>query len=354
VASLTSDATLGTGRSIGRYFGLVSTVPSVVLAGWLWLLWATGALTGPPDFALVGKQLQDVSVPAAALGFLGILALALVTHPLQFSLVQLFEGYWGRSQLGRRWRVNRTDAHIRSLTDARARERGAKNLLKLHGPAGVAKLLKGPESPQRRAVLVALVDQQVASRINARYPDYVTNVLPTALGNVLRRHELRAGASSALPILSFATHIGMVADAAHTDYVQDQRNDLDLAVRVSATAVLATIATVLVMWPHGLWLLMALVPYTAAWMAYRGAVSVAATYGAALGAWVDLTRPRLYDALEIDHPATAQLERERNKHLADMVNGSLGFTMRYATADRATGKTGLGSRSPSVRRRPKT
>lgn len=86
---------------------------------------------------------------------------------------------------------------------------------------------------------------------------------------------MRAGASYNLPILSFATHIAMIADPAHTAYVQDQRNQLDLAARMSAMAIIATAITCLAMWSDGTWLLTALIPYTAAWLSYRGAITSA-------------------------------------------------------------------------------
>ena len=41
--ALTSDPTLGTGSVVGRYFGIVSTIPSVLFAGWIYVLLAAGA-----------------------------------------------------------------------------------------------------------------------------------------------------------------------------------------------------------------------------------------------------------------------------------------------------------------------
>ena len=58
-------------------------------------------------------------------------------------------------------------------------------------------------------------------RITARiavnkYPNEPIHVMPTALGNTLRRHEMLAGAAVGLPVLSWATHIGLVPLIPHT------------------------------------------------------------------------------------------------------------------------------------------
>ncbi|GAB3438940.1 hypothetical protein GCM10027517_11770 [Phycicoccus ginsengisoli] len=344
--SLTSDATLGTGRSIGRYFGLVSMVPSLLLAGWLWSLWATGAVDGVPAVANVTAHLAHPSIAASAAAFLAVLALALVTHPLQFPLVQLLEGYWGGGATSQALRVWRTSAHLRRRNAASRRVGVLGTALEVLDDDDVTDVLRGDDDNARRELLTAAVAHETAKRVVGRYPTTPLDVMPTSLGNVLRRHELLAGASSNLPVLVFATHIGMVAKSEHTAYVQDRRNDLDLAVRVCACAAVATVATVLVMWPHGAWLLWSLVPYVATWMAYRGAVAVAAAYGTALRAWVDLTRPQLYEALRMSNPATAQQEREQNRNLEDMVNGSPDFTMVFRNDHPR--RALLGARSPKV------
>jgi hypothetical protein len=347
VPSLTSDATLGTGRSIGRYFGLVSMVPSLLLATWLWGLWATGALSGVPTMANVTARLSHLNIAASGAAFLAVLAIALVTHPLQFPLVQLLEGYWGRAPATRALRVWRTSAHVRRLNEAKKLAAQLGRQLEEMDDDDVADALKGDDEVARRQLLDTVVAHEAATRVVSRYPQETLNTMPTALGNVLRRHELLAGGSSNLPVLVFATHIGMAAKDGHNAYLQDRRDDLDLAVRISASAGVATAATALVMWPHGLWLLWALAPYGAAWMAYRGAVAVAAPYGAALGAWVDLTRPQLYEALRMRPPTTAQQERDQNRELEDMVNGSPDFTMLFHT-DAHRRRPPLGSRSPTV------
>jgi hypothetical protein len=121
----------------------------------------------------------------------------------------------------------------------------------------------------------------------------------------------------------------MVADPAHTAYVQDQRSQLDLAVRMTAMGLMASVITVALLWMHGAWLLLALVPYTAARVSYRGALASANSYGLALIAWVNLNRFRLYDALKLPEVGNAAAERAQNKMLDNLILGHTAYDAQY-------------------------
>lgn len=319
----TGDATFGTGKTIGRYFGLVSAVPSLVLAGWLYLLWASGAWTGPPSMSTLHRNvtLNQTTSWLAVLGF--ALAAALVLHPLQFTIVQALEGYWGTTLLGRAARTRRTVAHLRRFKRGldEAERTGATAEEWVHDEVDVGGRVLAGASPEGTEIVRILVDRSAAAELVGQYPNDPTHVMATRLGNSLRRTEMRAGASYRLPILSFATHLGMVANPAHTAYVQDQRNQLDLSARMSATALIATAITCLAMWSQGTWLLTALIPFTAAWLSYRGAITSANSYGQALGAWADLNRFRLYDTLRLPPPPDTKAEQTQNSNLGRMVLG---------------------------------
>ena len=93
-----SAAISGIGSAIGRYFSIVSFVPSFFLVGFIFALvesrsWGSAK---PPDWSRAGTALTHI-------GDLGLLLLVsigigIIIHPLQLSLVRLFEGYWGTGQ----------------------------------------------------------------------------------------------------------------------------------------------------------------------------------------------------------------------------------------------------------------
>lgn len=91
------DAAVGAGARVGRYFSVVSLVPSLVFVTYVAALLRAGAVTG--QFAPSGAVDALRSTDAGNLAVLATasLALGIVMHPFQFAMTQLLEGYWGSS-----------------------------------------------------------------------------------------------------------------------------------------------------------------------------------------------------------------------------------------------------------------
>ena len=157
--------------------------------------------------------------------------------------------------------------------------------------------------------------------IQSQYPVALVATLPTRLGNVLRRHELIAGAAVHLSILEWATHIGMVAHPDHNKYVNDQRTQMDLAIRMTWCSAGAAVISFALLWPYGYAVLLTLVPLVVAWLSYRGSVVAADSYGRAMRAWVDLNRMPLYDRLGLAPISNTHDERSQNDRLEDLALG---------------------------------
>lgn len=323
---LGTDATLGTTTVVGRYFGIVSTIPSLMLAAWLYLLLASGAASGPPTAAELAKN-SPLGQPGYLFAAVALaLLLAFVGHPLQFAMVQLMEGYWGTSQLARNLSEELTLRQLRRLGRARNLGDDGEDLEgSLPEVANLSQHVNARalnEQPNTARQAVRSQRMRVAARIAVdKYPNEPIHVMPTSLGNTLRHYEMLAGAAVGLPVLAWATHIGLVADPAHNRYVNDRRTEMDLAVRMSYSGVIAAVAAFALLWDDGWWATSTLIPYVVAWLSYRGAVSSADAYGAALCAWVDLNRIRLYEALALEPAPTVTDEKKRNLKLQGLLAG---------------------------------
>lgn len=325
-AGLGTDATLGTTTVVGRYFGIVSTIPSVILAAWLYLLLASGAASGDPTVAELAEHspFEHPEYLGAAVAL--ALLFAFVGHPLQFAMVQLMEGYWGTSQFARNLgeelilrQLNRLGRARTLGDDGEDLEDSLPEVSSLSQHVNARALQEQPTTG-RQAVRSQLM--RITARIATnKYPNEPIHVMPTALGNTLRRHEMLAGAAVGLPVLSWATHIGLVANPAHNRYINDRRTEMDLAVRMSFSSVIAAVVTVTLLWDNGWWATATLIPYLVAWLSYQGAISSADAYGAALCAWVDLSRIRLYQALALEPAATITDEKKRNDKLQGLLTG---------------------------------
>jgi len=83
-----ANAVLSVGQSIGRYFTLVSLIPSLFLVLWTYVLIACGSLSGTPTLHNVEVALSHWSVGKVAGVVLASLAVAFILHPLQFATKQ--------------------------------------------------------------------------------------------------------------------------------------------------------------------------------------------------------------------------------------------------------------------------
>jgi hypothetical protein len=358
----------GVGSAIGRYFGIVSFIPSLLLTGFIFALIESGAWneSSSLDWARAGNAFTHLG--NLALLILISIALGVVVHPIQFALVQFFEGYWGTRRWAQRARVVRMrhhrDKYESYLLDFRL---GARDKLKSKDLAAIQaagearraarnadqvdyarKLEEALQSDKAAALLgaaerlsrLSIADE--ITRLAAGYPppnrvgrhlEY-DNIMPTRLGNALRKYERQAGSQYGLDAVSVIQHISFVAPAERLAYVGDQRQLMDLSVRMSATSIVATLIAVSALWQHGAWLLLALVPYGVAYLSYRGAVVVAHEYGAAVAAMIDLDRFALYDALRLPRPSNTTVERRMNAKLMKLLtHKDPGMVLHYAHPD---------------------
>ena len=317
-----ADLALGAGDRIGRYFNLVSVLPSTFLVLFGYALIRSGAAAGRPEWASAFGQLTDLSLGDLLVLVVIILAVASVLHPLQFSLTQLFEGYWGLSRLGVAVALARIHHHRRAaLRYLDIYEQAACDLPDLP-PDQVAHHAR-PEDVEH------LLRRDEADRLLAAYPEHPGRILPTRLGNALRRGEDRAGLSYGLPTIAVTPHIALVAPAEHVAYLDDQRTQLDAAIRFCLVSLLATALSVAFLWSDGGWLLLALGTYGLAYLSYRGAVVIAREYGVALSTLIALNRFALYDRLNLARPESTAAERDRNRVLGRILAGSDADSLPY-------------------------
>ena len=310
-----SAAISGVGGAIGRYFSLVSFIPSLFLVGFTFTLIKSGAWVGDPNWAKAGDALTNIG--NLALLTLISIALGVIVHPIQFAMVQFFEGYWGTGKLRQRVRVARIRHYLKRSTrqfgDLISAETGLADSENLSLEVKIELLSVAAEN----------------ERLLEGYPPDDDDMMPTRLGNVLRKYEREAGAQYGLDATTILEHVAQVAPVQRVEYVRDQRQLLDLSVRMTATSILATFIAIAFLWHDGPWLLIALVPYSIAYLSYRGAVVVAHAYGSAFSTMIDLDRFALYDYLRLPRPRTTKAEQRTNAKLIGLINHDPRSSLRY-------------------------
>ena len=311
-----------------------------MLVVWIVLLVGSGAWSGQPDVAAAFRALGELGVGGTAGLVLASLALGLVLHPVQYAFVQFLEGYWGISRLARRLRYTRIKHYWEQLDDRRTEsDHLAVRLAAIR--RRIDQLPVAEQATLTRAQLnLNAVHEELERVTAATLPNVVGAVMPTRLGNVLRFYEWRVGKAYGISTVTAVPYLSRSAAAGDMDYVNDQRSQLDLAVRMVIVAFAATGLSVLFLARHGLWLLVALVPYAAAYLAYRGAVVIGGEYGRALGVLVTLNRFELYERLRLPPVASTDEERTRNADLMGFLQHeamrSKSLSYRHVAAEQAS------------------
>lgn len=325
---------LAPAAQVGRYFAVVGGVSTLVAAIVPIVLLAAGAPSREPSLILAAERLRALNL--ADVGLLAVLVLAggLVLHPLQFPFTQLLEGYWGTNSFAQR--AMRRSIHRHYLkrlavtdlyTGAAAQTKLlADQLSQLHDERPVGVLgSKSPPLTERDRLLIDriphLATMQEAKRVLSRYPDSANELMPTRLGNVLRRHERMAGDPYGLDAVVVVPYLAQVVDETLREYHDDVRSSFDLAVRMVLVWTSATVIGVALLWQYSIWLAVPLATFVLAYASYRGAVAAAVQYGDALAVIVALGRADLYRRLRVPFPADSDTERERNANLVLQLQG---------------------------------
>jgi hypothetical protein len=299
----------------------VSALPSIVLVCYTYLLVAGDAWSGHPNWQRAVDSFVHLGI-GGTLALLGLsIAVALALHPLQFALVQLLEGYWGVSPLAERARGARMRHHWERVLQLRLRQSRSRVALRKRGPTDE------DDDLRTRMRLVSQIAE--AGRILQTQPAEPDQVMPTRLGIVLRYYESAAGEPYGLRAIQVMPYLARVARPEDMAYVNDQRSQLDLAVRMSVTALFTSLLTTIVLWRGGLWLLVALLPFSVGYLAYRGAVVAAGQYGRAVAVVIALNRFALYERLHLPLPDSANAERVAARSLTELMDYNDEFRVVY-------------------------
>lgn len=293
-------------KDLGLRFNLVGILPTLVLFLFILALLASGAPGSVPEICTIVEKAGQLQLNDAVFLIIGVLGFALMLQPLQLKFVRILEGYWGTSWLARflsRWGIWLQECSRRRLEERR-------------GP--MPRILKKGETLSAEEEIRI---ENAVIELSRFFPEEGP-LLPTKLGNVLRSAELSAGEPYGIDTVVIWPRLYPLLSDKVTAVLNDQRNQLDLAVRFCFTFLAAALVSLVVLYRYSWWLLVPLFIFFLVWLSYRAAIEAALAYGEGIKAAVDLHRFDLIKALHLPLPPDIETEKETNALLSILLQRS--------------------------------
>jgi hypothetical protein len=327
LTSLTKESV----KSLGPGAYLVSVLPSVLVVLIILGLSASslypwsqprmemvdGRQTAVPDgLPAIIAAARHLNAGEGAALVLVVLVVAALLRPFHIAAVQLLEGYWTRSRF----------AFLQALTTERHRRRRSMAWWNKYGPR---------DKPRRQSFKeVAHYLRQEARRkrrsawsreLLSHYPRDSEQVLPTLLGNVLRRAETSAGERYGLAtVLSYPRLYQHLSQRLEGE-INNQVRLLDASAAFVLVFAVAGVISMPIIWRPDAWLLLPITFLLAALVAYRGALRAARLYAELLHTAYDLHRFDMIKSMHRRLPETPGQEDTDNKELtAFLFQGQFG------------------------------
>lgn len=302
----------------GARFSLTSVLPGVLLVTIVAVVQRAGLydLTARPDFAAVQPGRQDTATVILFIFFAFVFGVLL--RPFEATIVQLLEGYWAvpsplallRGSAVERHRRRRAQALILlQYFEDLERTRQAPLASVRNRPAGrSASLHDLAERDRQWARWQRQADR--ARRTRSGYPtelrpdartkgrDPHGELMPTALGNMLRRAERLSGDRYGLDMMRAYPRIHPFIAPRLENAVNQQLSLIAATASLSVTLGLTTVALLPLLLRWDVWSLLPLVPAALSVLAYRGAVAAAAFHGTLLSTVFDLHQ---FDLIKVFH-----------------------------------------------------
>ncbi|MGH3933205.1 MAG: hypothetical protein ACRDTF_24890 [Pseudonocardiaceae bacterium] len=310
-------------KGLGQGAVLVSVLPSAILVLIVFALpaaslypWQNQASENVGDgLPAILNAARGLGVSGAAVIVPAVLLVAVLVRPFQIAVVQVLEGYWTSSWL----------AFPEQLAIERHRRRSSMAVfVKKYGLSEdgepenqnfdeVTRYLR--QNAQNRRAEVR------AQRLLDGYPHDQEYLLPTALGNILRRAELSAGERYGLGTVGMYPRLYPHLSARLDTQMSGQLNILDVSAALVFVFAGSAAASSPLIWRLDGWSLLPIAFVVGAAVAYRGARRAAGLYAVLLHTAFDLHRFDMLTALHRKLPITPEQELSDNQSLTEFLTG---------------------------------
>lgn len=310
-------------KGLGQGAVLVSVLPSAILVLIVFALpaaslypWQDQASGNVADgLPTILDSARGLGVGGAAVLVLAVLLAAVLVRPFQIAAVQALEGYWASSwltfpeQLAIERHRRRRSMAVWGVTQVGVSEKTPAN----RTFAEVTRYLRQNAQNKRW--------EDRAHRVLDGYPLDQAYLLPTALGNILRRAELSAGERYGLGTVGMYPRLYPHLSARLDTQMSVELNLLDVSAALVFVFAGSATASAPLVWRLDGWSLLPVAFVVGAAVAYRGARRAAGFLAVLLHTAFDLHRFDMLTALHRKLPLTPEQELLENQALTEFLTG---------------------------------
>ncbi len=301
----------------GARFNLVNIMPATILVGFVTLLAVSGLYSDDdPKFNEAAATIKE-NAGAAIIAVFGIFVVAVLLRPFQVALVQVLEGYWQRLPVLNQVAVIAIERHRRARHTAEVIREAATKPDPVNG-THLGDIVRW----QRRARRFEAIRQSALNVID-RYPKPRSceddRLMPTILGNALRRGEDNAGDRYGLRMQVIWPRMYPSLSPKLDAEISRNLDLLDASAAMCVSFAMATLSSLPLVRRWDVWSLTPLVVAMFSLLAYRGALRVARGHAELLATGIDLHRFDMLAALHYELPTTTEHERKFNIKLSNFL-----------------------------------
>ncbi|MFG2746089.1 hypothetical protein ACGFY0_39285 [Streptomyces chartreusis] len=325
----------GTKAMGGARFGLLNVLPgALVTAVMVTLIRAHAYEFGrPPDLSAVLPGRSDMG--SAVVFALAALVGGILLRPFERLLVQQLEGYWSAPSPLAPLRGAAIELHRRRRNNAFTRLTLAmRNQPEFpDGPSSLSQLAAQERRMERQARAIARDRKTYETypddkNVHGSGPLSSTHVMPTRLGNVLRRAEEMAGGRYGLNAMTVYPRIYPYVSERLAEAMARQLELLAATASLSVSFGLLSALTIPLLGRLDWWSLTPFAAATLSVLAYRGAVVTAGYTGIVFSTVFDLHRFDLTAAMRYPLPKTAAEEFDLNQRLTSYLQKAETHTLK--------------------------
>ncbi|WP_406122932.1 hypothetical protein [Streptomyces sp. NBC_00989] len=308
-------AQAGTKALGGDRFSLLSVLPGAIVITAVTVLVGAHAYEPGRGMNLGDALPNDHKLVVLGLGSVGVFLGGVLLRPFEIALVQLLEGYWPAGSLRGRALPIAVERHRRLREQAIALDE-----TRAVSPPNNASLTQLAQF--HRAMAQERRIKERAERTAAKYSPYDEQLMPTALGNILKNVEERTGRRYGLDVLSAYRRIYPSVAPEFRQAIEEQMDLISIASSLCVAFGIVSLAASPLVFRMNWWTLLLPAAMAASAIAYRGAQRAAQDHEELMKAVFDVHRFNLASALHYDLPADAAGELDLNKRITTFLNAS--------------------------------